>query len=214
MIKGVITGDIVDSASNQGADRNLLLSGLQAIANNISRLTPLKMELFRGDSFQIVADIPEDSVKIAVLFRAALKALTPPDIRQSWDARVSVGIGKVEYDAESIVISDGEAFRLSGRELDNIGKKRLVVTTPWNEINEELHISTSFADDIITAWTRVQSEVTYWKIAMGKTQKDIAKQFLRTPQNISKILSASKESLIYQYLLRCNHLISNKILTL
>ncbi|MDE5989149.1 MAG: SatD family protein [Duncaniella sp.] len=211
IIKGVITGDIVGSTFNTGGERAQLLSGLQTIANDISELMPLKMELFRGDSFQIVADDPEDSVKIAVLFRAALKGLTPAEARHLWDARVAVGIGTVDYESERIGLSDGEAFRLSGRELDSIGKKRLVVTTPWSEINDELSVSTSFADDIITAWTRVQAEITYWKIAENKAQKEIAEQFGRTPQNISKILGASKENLICQYLTRCRNLILNKI---
>lgn len=65
------------------------------------------------------------------MIRAYLIGNAPEDEKNGWDARISVGIGATEYKGESIVVSDGEAFRLSGRGLDNIEKKRLTITTCW-----------------------------------------------------------------------------------
>lgn len=36
-----------------------------------------KVEFFRGDSFQMVIDAPENAMKIAVLLRAGLRSCTP-----------------------------------------------------------------------------------------------------------------------------------------
>lgn len=92
------------------------------------------MEMYRGDSFQVVVDNPELALSVAIALRAKLKASTP-DKSEVWDARLSLGIGDVSFASGNILTSDGEAFRLSGRAFDNIGKKRLCISTPWAELD-------------------------------------------------------------------------------
>lgn len=210
-IKGIITGDIVDSSRIKGKERDTLLCELERIGVELTSQTPFKLDIFRGDSFQIETQQPEDTIRIAVLFRTALKAATPPNIRHIWDARISVGIGKVDYEGERISLSDGEAYRLSGRGLDDIGKRRLSVETPWPEVNDELAVSTAFADAIISEWSRVQSAAAYLKIGKNFTQKEIAEATGKTQQNISKILASSQEELISKYLKRCKRVITEKV---
>ena len=38
-----------------------------------------KVEFFRGDSFQMIIDAPENAMKIAVLLRAGLRSCTPKE---------------------------------------------------------------------------------------------------------------------------------------
>ena len=64
-IKGVITGDIIDSSAIQIEYRDFLLESMRVIVNELSVIEPLKIEFFRGDSFQMVIDIPENALKIA-----------------------------------------------------------------------------------------------------------------------------------------------------
>ena len=118
-IKAVITGDIVRSELIALDKRDLLIQVLHQIVENLQDKSPMRMELFRGDSFQIVVDSPEMSLKIASMMRAGLKSNTPKGSKTEWDARISIGIGTIDYRGNSIVTSDGEAFKLSGRGLDS-----------------------------------------------------------------------------------------------
>ena len=115
--KAVITGDIVRSELIALGKRDLLIQVLHQIVENLQDKSPMRMELFRGDSFQIVVDSPEMSLKIASMMRAGLKSNTPKGSKTEWDARISIGIGTIDYQGDSIVTSDGEAFKLSGRGL-------------------------------------------------------------------------------------------------
>lgn len=210
-IKGVITGDIVNSTTIEVDWRKQLTGFIQQIADELMVLSPLKIEFFRGDSFQLIVDKPEQTLKIAVLLRAGLKAKTPLESKKIWDARMAVGIGEISYTSDKVVVSDGEAFHLSGWGLDDIGKRRLTVNTRWENVNEELKVSTSFADDIICGWTIAQAQVVYAALLDQIPQKEIAAKYNKTAQNVSKLLGAAKESLIRLYLERYFTLITKKL---
>ena len=210
-IKGVITGDIIESSAIQIKYRDFLLESVRKIANELSVMEPVKIEFFRGDSFQMVIDNPENAIKIAVLLRAGLKSHTPKEYKKPWDARLALGMGTISYHADNIVVSDGEAFQYSGRELDEMGKRRLVVKTRWSDVNEELQVSTAFADELISSWSVSQSQATYQALLYNTSQKEIAHKFKKSAQNISKLLSAAKVNLIQMYIDRYHNLISNLI---
>lgn len=211
-IKGVITGDVVHSTTIKVDWREQLIESIQKVANELMILSPLKIEFFRGDSFQLIIDKPNEALRIAILLRAGLKGNTPPESKNTWDARIAIGIGEVSYISDKIVVSDGEAFHFSGWELDEIGKRKLSIRTKWNDVNEELKVSTAFADDIISGWTCSQAQVVYPTLLYQTPQKDIAKKYNKTAQNISKLLGAAKENLIRIYLERYSVLITNKLI--
>lgn len=208
---GIITGDVIESSAIKLNDRKVLLSTIKTIVDELQRLSTLKMELFRGDSFQIMVKNPAEALKCAVLIRAGLKMNTPDKSANRWDARVAIGIGEIDYVSESVITSDGEAFRLSGHEFDNLGKKNLAIATPWNEVNDELKVSTAFADEIITRWSPSQAQVIYQSVLYGMLQKDIASQQNQSVQNINKLLLAGRENLISLYLNRFKNLIDKKL---
>ena len=192
-MKGVITGDIVRSEQIAIDKRDLLLGVLRDIIKDLRNKSPMKMEIFRGDSFQIVLERPEAALEIATMIRAGLKASSPTGV---WDARLSIGIGTIDYQSDSIVTSDGEAFRLSGRGLDAMGKSRLAAKTCWEDVNEELDVMLAFVDDLITGWSVNQANAVYHSVALGLLQADIATQIEKSQQNVSKTLNSSKEWLL------------------
>lgn len=208
-IKSVITGDIVGSSSIQLKYRDFLLESIRGIVDELSVIEPLKIEFFRGDSFQMIIDAPENAMKIAVLLRAGLRSSTPKEYKKPWDARLSLGVGTISYHADNVVLSDGEAFIYSGRGLDEMGKRRLVVKTRWPNVNDELRVSTAFADVAISSWSVSQSQVVYQALLYNPSQKEIAHKFQKSAQNISKLLSAAKANLIQIYIDRYRNLISN-----
>lgn len=133
-IKGVITGDIIKSSAIQIEYRNCLLESIRKVVDELNVIEPLKIEFFRGDSFQMIINNPENAMLIAILLRAGIKSHTPKDCKKAWDARLSLGVGTISYHADNIVLSDGEAFQYSGRELDDIGKRCLIVKTRWPDV--------------------------------------------------------------------------------
>ena len=208
-IKGVITGDIIESSAIQIKYRDFLLKSIREIADELSVIEPLRIEMFRGDSFQAVIDSPENAIKIAVLLRAGLKGHTPKECKKPWDARLSIGVGTISYHANNTVLSDGEAFQYSGRTLDEMGKRRLVVKTRWADVNEELQVSGAFADEVISSWSVPQSQAAYQALLYNTSQKEIAHKFQKSAQNISKLLGAAKLNLVQMYIDRYHKLISN-----
>lgn len=202
IIKGVITGDVIGYSQIKLEDRAQLLNCFYEMKDELQSISPFEMELFRGDSFQLLVDKPEMTTKLAILLRAGLIQYTPSKKEVIWDAKVSIGIGAVDFISDEIITSDGEAFQYSGRQFDKMGKQRLVVTTPWSEVNEELAVSTPFADDIITRWSIKQAEITYMSLIRNQSQKELAESIGTSAQNVSKILTSAKEGLMRNYIER------------
>ena len=112
-IKGVITGDIVGSSQIKPEFREDLLTCLTTMREELQCVAPFRMELYRGDSFQLLVEDPAMTAKIAILLRAGLIYHTPNKDSGTWDAKVSIGIGGIDFISENIVTSDGEAFMYS-----------------------------------------------------------------------------------------------------
>lgn len=208
---GIITGDIINSTLIAPKYRQQLLSTIKDAATYCSRLSPLKYEIFRGDSFQFIIDKPELSLLISILIRAYLRKATPSESIKVWDARIAIGIGTASFLSGEVVTSDGEAFQLSGRGFDNLGKKNLGVNTRWNDVNEEFNISTDFADDIISNWTSSQAEVFVKSVGEGLSQTEIAAELDKTKQTVNKIFASSKINMIKKYIDRFQHIINIKM---
>lgn len=199
MIKGVITGDVVNSTHIVTEWRQTIMDALNACVTDFSSLTPIKIEMYRGDSFQVVVDNPKLALSVAIALRAKLKASTP-DKSEVWDARLSLGIGDVSFESENILTSDGEAFRLSGRAFDNIGKNRLCISTPWTELDINLELVTRFADGIESGWTAKQATVFYHSLVFPKLQKKLAEELGMTCQDFNYHWGAAKWQLILDYI--------------
>lgn len=182
-IKGVITGDIIGSTSFAMAERAEMLDCIAKTLDEIGQAHTLRYEFFRGDGVQIVVDEATEALLVGVLLRAGLRRR-----KESWDIRLSVGVGKVEYMAGDVRVSDGEAFRLSGRELDKMGRSSLSVATPWREVNDEFAVSIAFADDVMCGWTSGQANAMYITLLKGVAKKDVAQLTGQTPQNVSRLL--------------------------
>lgn len=203
---GVITGDIVNSSKIlEAGQRDKLLQIMYQTIEDLKQSFEephIRIDIFRGDSFQILTKEAFQSIVFAVMFRACLIANSTKEIR--WDARLGIGIGEGEYLVDRVSESDGEAFHLSGKAFDNLGKgQSMSVLTPDKDFNLELKVSTAFADDIISNWTSAQANIFYQlRMNSNITQKQLATTMDITPQAISKLRITSKEHLMEHYLMR------------
>lgn len=210
---GVITGDIVGSSEIlKAGDRDKLLKVMRDTVDEYNAAlkfdekAPVKLEITRGDSFQIVSFYFFTLIDLAIILRANLIANSDNGIR--WDARIGIGIGKGEYLVDSVAESDGEAFHLAGQAFDNLGRNnRLAILTPDQDFNEELLVSTAFADDIISGWTQTQAhDFHFYSIEMIKdndmNQNEISAKLKKSPQALNRVLSSAKAQPIMLYIQR------------
>ena len=217
----VITGDVIGS-STIGMEREQLLSLLkktfEEITLEFSEVIEKPFEIFRGDSFQSVVKQPSKALLISTLIRAKLRSLPltgskTKSIENKLDVRIAIGIGKIGFKADRVIESDGEAFKFSGKLLDEITEsgQNLKIKTPWEDVNSELDVECYFIDTIISKWTMEQAEAVYLKLLRSKTQQVIAKKLkISQPAVRKRIFSANLKS-IELFLGRFENLIDSKL---
>lgn len=206
----IITGDIVNSTKLTVEGRETMLKILQLIPEVLSPVQNVSFEFFRGDSFQLGISNAESAVRCAIAVRAWLRCHR---VNESMvlDARLAVGVGTLDYESDALATSDGEAYRLSGRLLDEMNKSRLEISTPWHEVNEELKLLTAFADDIISSWSQNQSKVILRSLISFKNHVELSRELGISRQMVDKSLKASKSELIEAYIKRYEKLITRQI---
>lgn len=211
MLQGIITADIVGSTLIREDVCGELPKLIYKLADELQEVCPIEVEIFRGDSFQVMVPDAEKAPLVAVIFRAGLRKSELRSGASQLDARMAVGIGGVSYTDEKISMSAGEAFTLSGREFDELGKRRLSVVTSSEEVNAELRVETAFLDDIVSHWTKQQSECMFLALLTNAKQAELASEGKTSRQNVGKKLSAAKERLVRMYLDRVSYLIREKL---
>lgn len=189
-------------------DREMMLTSLQSLPDILSPIQKVRVEIFRGDSFQVGICQANNSLKIALTIRAYLRTHRLFNSKEVMDARIAIGIGKIEYDADNLSTSDGEAFRISGRLLDRMKKRRLEIMTPWDKVNDDLSLNTAFADDIISSWTQSQSRIELASYIITENRNEIASQLGISRQMVDKSMKISKQTLINAYIKRFEKIIS------
>lgn len=204
----IITGDIVDSTKMTAGERAAMLQLLQSLPVCLSPICKTNIEIFRGDGFQLKITEPNNALQIALAIRAIIRANKFKNNNGQWDVRMAIGIGTLDYETDSLFTSDGEEFRLSGRSLDLIGKSRLIIETPWEEVNKELMVSTLFADDVVSSWTTSQSRIMFEKLVKNQSQEEIGNTLGVTRQMVSKALKAARCHIIHNCIGRFEELVA------
>jgi hypothetical protein len=182
----VITGDIV--ASRKITNRTLFAKALKSIFAMINREVLQQkgsFEIFRGDSFQVIVKDAEKALLVAILIRAGLNmgGQEGSMFAEPVDVRMAIGIGTISYKAKKIIESDGEAFHRSGAGLEilNQSDEKLYINTPWEEVNQELIVSTLLADALIRKWTSAAAQAFFYALLRNATQQELA-EFLGISQ--------------------------------
>ncbi len=177
-IYAVITGDLVGSSRFKiGRQREEVLLTLKDSFKKIGSpdIIASPFVIYRGDSFQGVISKPEEALRTAIILRANLLSMFKgKGVRL--DARIAIGLGTIDYlPKKQVGEGDGEAFRNSGMELDRMKKEeqKLIVKTPWQDINDELRTECALFDALVQRWTKEQAEAIVYHI-LGSKQEEIA----------------------------------------
>lgn len=213
-IVAVITGDIVHSSKMDRKQRDYLLSQLKIIFRDLEKHCQAA-DIYRGDSFQMLLSRAEEALRVAMILRAGLRKLPKRHENQTdyTDARISVGVGEVNYRGQSLGTTDGTAFRLSGRGLDEMKRRdRLKISTLWPHINEEMEVSCALSEAIVGRWTHAQASIIYSYLRSQKTQQELAEEFGITQGAVSQRLSESGNiEAINKFIKRFEKLVRNQI---
>ena len=180
MIKAVITADIIQSTEMTDSARVLIYTAVKDVLNRTDKDYNMQSEMYRGDSFQCLINNPKDGLRVALLIRTFIKSILTKETlhtrKQTFDARMALGIGGISLKTNNVITSDGEAFQLSGRLLDELkrAKAKFGIVTK-DDFNNELNIESLLLDTIITELSPLQSEVIYYKL-LDYNETEIAKK--------------------------------------
>ena len=198
-VYAVISGDIVGSSGlldRTGSPTKTIIEriGGRTIDNFRNVLLP-EIDVYRGDSWQMVCTDPARSLRAGLFFRALIKA--DREIKPV-DTRLSLGFGRIDFlPDQGISAGDGEAFRLSGAGLDNCKKdQRMCLVFPEDQesaITRGLDQLIRLLDFQVQRWQPRQSEAVAGAL-LGFTQQRIAVDWVSEPvsqQTISQHLESA-----------------------
>lgn len=221
----VITADLVNSSGMSFDQKDRLLESIrQRLLQLQSSGILTSSQLYRGDSFQCLLRNPVNGLRAALILKTYIKSLDPATLRSSpvkhsasglifidkmFDVRVSVGMGEVINNITDPGLSDGEAFQLSGRKLDEMKKQKLTFAISTDDIyKEELITLSALLDFIISKTTALQCEVITFKLA-GLTEVDIAERLAVHQSAVNQRAAAAGWSAIENAVKRFETIYSN-----
>ncbi len=194
-MQAVLTGDIVNSTKLSLVKEKALVKLLQQI------LKPYKYEFYRGDSFQVLIKEAGNSLRIALLCRAAAIGITE---NNKADVKVSIGLGEVEDRIKTLGSAKGEAFIISGRAFDELEKmnSRLMISTANTMTNLSFQIIADYINSIYSKMTSKQAKVIF-ELLKGGLQQDVVKRLKKSKSTISQHASSGRwpelEKILNQY---------------
>lgn len=196
----VLTCDIIGSSS---LTENELKEYQQVVASIGKGQVIMAPQFYRGDSFQLAIK-PIDALEMALMIRLEIKR-----IHEQNDVRVSVGIGQVSTFNENVLLANGSAFEISGKNLDQLKNRKLnlLIQTQDIVLNDELETYCYFADAIINNLTRIQSNIVFYKL-QEMDQSEIANILDISQPAVSKSLKTANWQTIERFLKRYKSIIN------
>lgn len=185
----VITGDIVGSTKLPDNARIKLHEVMQRGSDELRQVFSDEVlgniDIFRGDSWQLVVSVPARALKIALFFRAFLRAKMQS---LKVDTRIAIAVGTINFIFEDRISSgDGEAFQKSGRLLEKLTKPISMGFVFSGRENETIHLAleiiVELLDRLAKTWTEKQAEAISGALK-GWTQEKISREW--QPKAISQ----------------------------
>ena len=146
---GIITGDIVNSRK---LSSEIWMDGFKQLLNTFGK-NPMEWEIYRGDEFQLIIKNPEEALIVALQIKSYFKAL-------KLDARMSIGLGEMTYEANKISESNGTAFIRSGEVFETLKKQKinLAINASNNEFNTEMNLMLRLSLTFMDNWLAQSAE--------------------------------------------------------
>ena len=177
----VVTGDIIGSKRLSEDERRslfgLMKQGSNAVRQYFPAQVPLDIAIARGDEWQLLVEQPVHALRVALYYRAALKAGIPA---ANIDTRFAIGIGTINFiPGGNVTEGVGEAFNLSGKSLDGLAQFSIgvvVADEPHELFSLSLEAAALLVDTHARGWTAPQAQAVCGGL-LGWTQKEIAEKW-------------------------------------
>jgi len=183
-MKAVVTADIIDYTKLTSDDASKVIDAISNVFNypntlsNVRTNLNVSLSIKRGDSIQVEVGNPVSALKVALLLKTAVNAITPtPEKKRNKpmiDIRIAIGIGDINAQRNDVNISSGEAYENSGRTLDTMKKSKRKLQIKTNNKHWDNEINTEFLllEEIMKGWKITSAEVLYLTL-LGFKEKDI-----------------------------------------
>jgi len=183
----VLTGDVVGSSRSGQTDRGelpaLLRSASTSLRRAFSGAVPLSIDVFRGDSWQLLVNEPSKILAIAVYFRASIIASSLGGIRR--DTRIAIAVGPVDFvPPRRVSEGNGPAYQRSGRDLDAMHEPQRMSFAWADDSGSEGNLGAvvRLLDALVQEWTAAQARAVIGRLE-ARTQAQIAQSW---PKAISQ----------------------------
>lgn len=194
----IITADIIDSTEIQFSNREVLFAKFNEGLEIVKKEFDIEFEWYRGDAFQVKIITPSKGARISLLIKFWIKSIEK-EIKKACDIRISLGLGKGEWNRDRILVSDGEAYRISGRNLDSLKKNKQTIVFDSDDSNSgALKIESVLLNTIIENITPSQSIVLFHKLR-GYKESDISRALHLTQSTINQHSQAGNWNTISRY---------------
>lgn len=190
----VLTGDVVASSQLGREQRRTLPQLLERAARELQRAfpkaVPYGLEVFRGDSWQLVVTDVAACFRAALFFRACVIADSPGAARL--DTRVALAVDRIDFvPAKNVSAGDGPAYRASGEALDRLDPGvRMALAGPGDKAWRD--VAVRLVDAVVQDWTAKQALAVAGRLR-GRTQAQIAEHWPEriTQQTVARHLARS-----------------------
>lgn len=191
MNKTVISGDIVASTSLSDIGRAKVENALVALFEILQKDFGTYSRIIKGDYIECVLQAPEESLRVALIFKCMVKSLAEDifsgdhakrlKLFKTYGIKLAIGYGELSrFDPEKGII-DGEAIYLSGRKISELStykkerisiKSSLFFVSADDQLNSQFEPLFALLDVLINKATSRQCEVLYYKL-MGLKEEEI-----------------------------------------
>jgi hypothetical protein len=158
-IYAVIAGDIIGSSKLPKPLRESLLltmkQGSELLQATYPKAIPCAVDIYAGDSWQLLVIDPRLALRAAVCYRAFLIDAT----NREADTRLAISLGHIDFlSQERISESDGEAFRNAGKLLQEAtGKRNMHFVAPHDPQAKLWNCAVGLLDAVIQHWSAKQA---------------------------------------------------------
>jgi len=156
----IITGDIVASSLLSSNKRKMLhkvmVDSSKVLQDEFKDAVPMGVDIFRGDSWQIILSKPAKALRLALFYRAILRAKMES---HRFDTRMAIALGHVDFIPGNRVSEGfGEAYQLSGKALESMPKaSNMSFVFPGMELEKALNVVIRLIDSISSRWSDRQA---------------------------------------------------------
>ena len=200
-----ITADIVNSTLLSDSEMASLRGELEKLLDTYGCM----YEFFRFDSFQVLHREPIHSLKLVMLLRSQVRKFNEKGI----DVRISLTLGEVKTDIQSLAFSKNEVFIMSGRHFDEMNSKGARFSISLSGQSTDIcqpgfYAVALFADYLLCQTTSKQAQVLN-ELLQGLSQAEITRKLEKTPSTIHKHVKAIAWNEIEQLLTIYQSMITN-----